>query len=186
MESTYLWRHNCVLLIQAKIQEVNSTPQRPTLPPITFVKAGKKVNSGTSLPLPRFGLLEEARDWTFNFDLPEFRQEESKFVFPHVVCATPLRIDGYVMSLSKKVCLAGPELTVPMEEWSHTWHAKKLDKYQELLDNKAEGWSVIPLAAEVGSRGFIPPSLVLYSGNWGLVTRRFQHLGRDVVEWLEM
>ena len=46
-----------------------------------------------------------------------------------------------------------------MEEWIHTWHAKKLDKYQELLDNKAEDWNIIRLAIEVGSRGFIPPSL---------------------------
>ena len=62
------------------------------------------------------------------------------------------------MSLSKKVCIAGPELTVPMEEWIHTWHAKKLDKYQELLDNKGEGWNIMRLVLEVGSRGFIPPS----------------------------
>ena len=161
-ENRYLWRHNCVLLIlaraiQAKVKEVNNTPQRPTLPPIAFVKAGKKAKVN-SMQLPHFGLLEDARDWVCDFDLPEFHPEQSKFVFPHVVCTTPLRIDGYVMSLSKKVCIAGPELTVPMEEWIHTWHAKKLERYQELIENKSEGWNVIRLAIEVGSRGFIPPS----------------------------
>ena len=35
---------------------------------------------------------------------------------------------------------------------------RNLDKYQELLDNKGEGWNIIRLVLEVGSRGFIPPS----------------------------
>lgn len=163
-ENRYLWRHNCVLLIlaraiQAKIKEVNQSPLRPPLPPINFVKSGS-VGSKSQVTTPDFGILEKARDWICDFDLPEFHSDQSKFVFPHVVCMTPLRIDGYILSMSAKVCIAGPELTVPMEEWIHHSHSRKMSKYQELLENKSEGWEVVRLVTEVGSRGFIPPSFV--------------------------
>ena len=107
-ENRYLWRHNCVLLIlaraiQVKIKEVNSTPIRPSLPPITFVKSGSR--SCPEVTPTRFGLLEKARDWSCDFDLPEFHPDKSRFVFPHIVCATPLRIDGYIISMSSKICL---------------------------------------------------------------------------------
>ena len=60
--------------------------------------------------------------------------------------------------MSAKICIAGPELTVPLEEWIHHWHSKKMSKYQELIQNKSKGWDVVRVVAEVGSRGFIPPS----------------------------
>ena len=161
-ENRYLWRHNCVLLIiaraiQSKLREVNSSPVRSSLPPIIFVKSGEKKPGSSSTPL-RFGLLESARDWVCDFDLPEFHSGQSSFVFPHIVCSTPLRIDGYIMSMSEKMCIAGPELTVPMEELIHHWHSKKMSKYQEILENKSSDWKVTRLALEVGSRGFVPPS----------------------------
>ena len=120
-ENRYLWRHNCVLLliaraIQAKLIEVNNSPQRPLVPPIAFVKAGSSVPKQPD-KAPTFGLLDKARDWICDFDLPEFHPNGSQLVFPHVVCPTPLRIDGFIISMSAKVCIAGPELTVPLEEW---------------------------------------------------------------------
>lgn len=161
-ESRYLWRHNCVLLIlakaiQRKIDQVNHSPPQPSLPSISFVKAGEKPTHVPKMA-PTTGLLSKARDWVCSFDLPEFHPKGSQFVFPHIVCSTPLRIDGYILSLSSRFCIAGPELTVPMEEWIHHWHKTKSKKYQELLDNKAKGWEIFRATLEVGSRGFIPPS----------------------------
>ena len=115
-ENRYLWRHNCVLrilarAIQTKVEQVNKSPIRPALEPIKFVAAGSK--SAPQQKSVRFGMLEEARDWKCDFDLPELHPEGSQFVFPYDVCMTPSRI-GYVISRKAKMRLAGPELTVPM------------------------------------------------------------------------
>ena len=144
--------------IQAKIAEVNQAPVRPAFQPIKFVAAGGKATPDKKSV--RFGLLEKARDWECDFDLPEFHSGNSQFVFPHDVCMTSSRIDGYIVSRKEKICIAGPELTVPMEERIHYWHMSKMHKYEELLTNKASGWQVFRLVLEVGSRGFIPPSFV--------------------------
>jgi len=162
-ENRYLWRHNCVLrilarAIQTKVEQVNKSPIRPALEPIKFVAAGSK--SAPQQKPVRFGMLEEARDWKCDFDLPELHPEGSQFVFPYDVCMTPSRIDGYIVSRKAKVCLAGPELTVPMEERIHHWHTAKFKKYEELVMCRASGWQVHRLVLEVGSRGFIPPSFV--------------------------
>lgn len=57
--------------IQNKIAEVNRSPPRLSLPPVNFVKAGASV-SKTPVTAPPFGVLEKARDWICDFDLPEF------------------------------------------------------------------------------------------------------------------
>src|SRR4029079_10392276 len=60
-------------------------------------------------------LLQAANDWKCDFDLPEFRSPGSAYVFPHVVCLTTTKIDGYIISESARICI-GLELTCPMEE----------------------------------------------------------------------
>ena len=179
-ENRYLWRHNCVLLIlaraiQDKINKVNSSPLQPSLPPISFVKAGEKTTRAPRVPSVD-GILASARDWVCDFDLPELHQKGSQFVFPHVVCSTPLRIDGYILSLSSQICIAGPELTVPMEEWIHHWNKVKNDKYQELVDNKSAGWQIFRFTLEVGSRGFIPPSFSMVLKKIGFTSSEISNL----------
>jgi hypothetical protein len=87
---------------------------------IQFVKAGSKLDKFSTRPRPQqqsvLGLLSHARDWEVNFDLPEDRKDGSAFVFPYDVCATPLRVDAYIIGRSTKTCIVGPELTAPMEE----------------------------------------------------------------------
>ena len=122
------------------------------------------------------GILASARDWVCDFDLPELHQKGSQFVFPHVVCSTPLRIDGYILSLSSQICIAGPELTVPMEEWIHHWNKVKNDKYQELVDNKSAGWQIFRFTLEVGSRGFIPPSFSMVLKKIGFTSSEISNL----------
>src|SRR5689334_7920689 len=36
------------------------------------------------------------------------------YVFPHVICPTPLKVDGYLASFSKRICIV-VEFTAPME-----------------------------------------------------------------------
>ena len=67
-----------------------------------------------------------------DFDVREFRQGRSRYVFPHDVCATNLKMDGYVLSRKAKVCF-GIELTCPMEENIEKWHAAKTEKYREMV-----------------------------------------------------
>ena len=72
------------------------------------------------------------------------------------MCATPLRVDAYIISRSTKTCIVGPELTAPMEENIEHWHKIKQEKYK--MDfNDAKDWKVSTLVLEVGSRGWIPP-----------------------------
>ena len=120
--------------IRAKVKEINSLPiptnnEKNQL--IKFVKAGSKPNKSWTRPQQSvLGLLSHARDWEVNFDLPEDRADGSVFVFPYDVCATPLRVDAYIISRSTKTCIAGPELTAPMEENIEHWHKVKQDKYR--------------------------------------------------------
>ena len=90
--------------------------------------------------------------------MPENHRDGSAFGFPYEVCATSLRIDAYIISRASKTCIAGPELTAPMEENIHSWHKLKTEKYNSLRFADDPSWCVHNLVLEVGARGFIPPS----------------------------
>ena len=121
-EDRYTWRHNCVLLvlcraIQAKLKEVNSLPLDKNSSASSsqpFVSAGSVHNLRKAKR--DLGLLANARDWECDFDLPELREADSKYVFPHDVCETTYRVDGYVVSRSTRFCIVGPDLACPSEE----------------------------------------------------------------------
>ena len=101
-EDRYTWRHNCILAILAdaikhKLKHINGLPKTNTTRLIPFVRAGEKV----PLPVVRqertvASLLDHARDWEADFDLPEYHTNGSVFNFPYEVCATTLRIDAYI------------------------------------------------------------------------------------------
>lgn len=95
----------------------------------------------------------------YNFDLPEFRLPFSKYMFPQDICATPLKMDGHLISRKQRIVVV-LELTVPMEHNIQTWHQSKLKKYEGELRLEAErnGWKLYCLALEVGARGWIPSS----------------------------
>jgi hypothetical protein len=123
------------------------------------------VRAGEKAPISLIGqqrtptsLLSHARDWEADFDLPEYHTNGSVFGFPYEVCATTLRVDAYIISRASKTCIAGPELTAPMEENISQWHKIKTDKYNSLRFADANDWRVHTLTLEVGARGFIPPS----------------------------
>jgi len=84
----------------------------------------------------------------------------SAYVFPHEICATPLKIDGHILSRSARVCF-GLELTCPMEENIEKWHQSKLRKYDSEISFEARknGWRFYSLIIEVGARGWVPNSV---------------------------
>ena len=91
-------RHNNVLLsiyqaVKAQLAEVNKNESKQPLP---FVSAGQAPRR-TKREKKQFtvSLLRGANDWTCDFDLPECRSAGSPYVFPHDVCVTQSKIDGY-------------------------------------------------------------------------------------------
>ena len=88
-----------------------------------------------------------------------FIKEFSIKHFPQDICQTKKQVDAFVISQSKKICLIGPELTVPIEERIAFWNEKKTGKHGKMIaDHGAPGWKLKCIVAEVGCRGYIPPS----------------------------
>ena len=102
-------------------------------------------------------LLRGANDWECNFDVPECRSPGSAYVFPHDICPTPTKIDGYIISRKRRICI-GIELTCPMEENLEKWHVIKKEKYDNEISKEAakNGWRFDKRILEVGARGFVP------------------------------
>ena len=166
-EDRYTWRHNCVLLelsraILKKLRVVNNSPIDHSTKILgqPFVKAGGK---RTSKPVKhkQKSILDDARDWKCNFDLPEvLLPGQKQLIFPQDVLVTSFRPDGYIISRQKKIIIIGPEMTCPMDENIAAWHLRKTTKYmKEFLDAlKKIGWTVFDLSIEVGAQGWVPPS----------------------------
>src|SRR3984957_19173197 len=76
-------------------------------------------------------------DWECGFDLPEFREPGTQYIFPHEVLPTNLRCDGHIISRSKKVCF----VVEPMDLNVDGWHRDKKIKYEESLSG-AKGWTI--------------------------------------------
>jgi hypothetical protein len=164
-ENRFTWRHNCVLrtlaeAIRMKLEHVNLLPPSEEESKGTvsqpFVKAGARVRKNKPAS-EELGLLASARDWVSDFDLPEYHRS-TPFIFPHEVCLTTSRIDAFILSRSKRICIAGPELTVPMEENALQRHLDKEKRYEHLLSDKADEWTVHRLVLEVGCRGVVASS----------------------------
>ena len=101
------------------------------------------------------GRLESSDDWTIQFDLnvPEDNQSKHQPFPPHIASIAK-RPDGLVFSdkLKTLICI---ELTAPWEENMKKSHDAKFEKYRKEGIHRIEGWTIIPICVEVGSRGFI-------------------------------
>jgi hypothetical protein len=124
-EDRYTWRHNNLVAYFAKVVREHLAKQSKVKKLksqlITFVPEGYKGMWRKSVWSN--GLLFEANDWVLDFDLPELHSA-TPYVFPHVICATPLKADGYMVSFSKKICIV-VEFTAPMEENIDKWRKIK-------------------------------------------------------------
>ena len=100
-----------------------------------------------------YGDLAGANDWTVFFELPELKEFSIKH-FPQDICQTKKQVDAFVISKSKKICLVGPELTVPIEERIAFWNEKKTGKYEKMIaDHGSPSWKLKCIVAEVCCRG---------------------------------
>jgi len=105
-----------------------------------------------------YGDLATSNDWTVFFELPELKAFSIKH-FPQDICQTTKQVDAFVISRSRKICFVGPELTVPIEERIAFWNEKKTGKYEKMIaDHGSPSWKLKCIVAEVGCRGYIPPS----------------------------
>ena len=78
-----------------------------------------------------------------------------KFVFPLDISTTNFRPDMITSSETKKVIIV--ELTVPWETVVDEAHARKLLKYNELVNQcRRAGWVTTLCAVEVSSRSLSP------------------------------
>ena len=113
-----------------------------------------------------YGDLAGANDWTVFFELPELKEFSIKH-FPQDICQAKKQSDGFVISQSRKMCLVGTELTVPIVEKIVFWNEKKVGNYDKMIaDHGAIGWKLKCTVAEVGCRGYIPPSFLLMHVLW--------------------
>ena len=184
-EDRYTWRHNCCLrrvaeAILMKLQTINSKSppvvnQGPMKP--AFIKAGQRGHRSKTSPS---GILEAARDWKCNFDLPELRRHAgSQMVFPADICPMEKRIDGYIVSRSKRICVLGPEMTSPMDDNVEKLHTVKKAKYRRQVDS-VKDWTFFDLDIEVGALGWIPPSSHALLRELGFSSKELTVLKRDL------
>ena len=160
-EDRYTWRHNCVWLflancISQKLKQINGSRLQARADkfiqfvPSGFIPSQKRSNQQSQGQ----GCLGETRDWTCNFDLPEFNRG-SMYLFPPEVEVTDVRCDGHIISRSKKICMI-LELSVPTEDNIDYWHSVKREKYEKEF-SAVTGWKLLFTILEVGCRGWIPP-----------------------------
>ena len=112
-EDRYTWRHNCILLRIAQtmsecVQIINDSPRTTSKvqkqAPIKFIKSGASSRRGTVRKSTRTGLLQRARDWRFDFEMPEW-DVHGVYMFPHDVAVTGHRPDGCLISRQMKICI---------------------------------------------------------------------------------
>jgi len=167
-EDRFTWRHNNVLYLLASVIQghLDYANKRKVVAPknqlIRFIKAGQ--THRPQLRRTTCSVIEEASDWVLDFDLPEWRLAGSAYVFPHEICATPLKIDGHIISRAARVCF-GLELTCQMEENIEKWHQSKLRKYDTEISfevRKMAGGSIVS-SLRVGTEFCRPSSSTTWS-----------------------
>lgn len=116
----------------------------------------------------------------YDFDLPEFHHnKKNALTFPCDVLITKRRIDGYILSREKKICILGPEITSPMDDNVLKWHAEKTKKYRENID-EAQDWTFHDCSLEVGALGWIPPSNRKILKSLGFTNAETQSISEDM------
>ena len=73
--------------------------------------------------------------------------------------------------------MVGPELTVPIEEIIAFWNEKKTGKYEKMIaDHGSPSWKLKCIVAEVGCRGYIPPSFRKALQHFGFTSKELKTL----------
>ena len=73
--------------------------------------------------------------------------------------------------------MVGPELIVPIEVRIAFWNEKIAEKYETMIsDHGAPGWKPKCVVAEVGCRGYIPPSFRKVLQHFGFTSKELKTL----------
>ena len=154
----YTWRHDSIL--QEIGNGIREALMKPIAPPaeaqgeyLQFVRAGEQPKK-QSARRELYGLFQRSDDWTMLLDGPSGRVQ-----IPSDMAVTVQRPDIVVYSRKLKRVIFG-ELTSPWEDRVLEAQALKTAKYASLMATVAEnGWNVDLYTIEVGSRGYVAPTL---------------------------
>ena len=116
---------------------------------IQFVKEGNILKTPHRNYRHKPTLLDGGTDWRVIADV------DQQLAFPTEITSTRQRPDLVIWSVnSKKVIIA--ELTIPFEININWAHQRKLEKYEDLLEQCTKNdWSTDIFPLEIGCRGFI-------------------------------
>ena len=152
--------------IREKLAYVNTLPDdTKAVSSIAFVKAGSSITNKQAERHRQLGLLAGARDWSCDFDLPEYHHfPRPPYELPADVGAISNRIDAFIVSRKTQVIIAGPELTVPMEDNLEKQHTLKMERYQGMASCLHPGWRLagkfLSNSLSQGSQHTVVPPLV--------------------------
>ena len=168
-----------------KLSERNKLGEisKDRLQPLKFIKEGvsaytlkssKKVNGGKGVD---YRWLSKGSDWKVSFDLSELKQHCNKYL-PQDLCDSRSEIDAFMISKESKICILGPENTVPMEEnILLEWQLKKSLKYCDNLHKRfRQGLETHVMTIEVGCKGFVSPSFHHSFKNLGCSNKEIDEL----------
>lgn len=153
-KNRYKWRHDGILSIFAQLfqQNLNSLYNPKPKKGISFVRQGERAPATSKKP-ESTGILSQSNDWKMTVDL------NNQYEFPFHIIATALRPDIVIWSAAMKIVVL-VELTVPLEERTAEAQKRKLGKYDDLVTAcKNNGYEARTLTLEVGSRGWVAPSV---------------------------
>ena len=198
-QDRYTWRHNSILheIATAVRLEMGRSPPQAREEYVHFVRPGEKPTQQRKERPALAGELHTAKDWELYVDLPN-----TPVVIPPDVAVTVLRPDLVLLSRqSRRLILA--ELTSPFEDRVQAASQLKEMKYKPLLQEAAlNGWNAQLFTVEVGSRGYVAPSLRLFFKALGMPAQAVQgaiercsraalrcsyviYLSRDIQEWTD-
>ena len=161
-DGRYRWRHDQVLRTVADTVDaaIRANNYKSEARPIYFVQAGECPSLACKL---NSCLLSTAQDWQWRVDIGNHLK------VPKQIATTTLRPDLILWSTETKQVLL-IELTVPWEENIEVACERKLEKYQELVEQcKVNKWRTACHPIEVGCRGFAGRSVCRVLSRLGMI-----------------
>ena len=154
-DGRYCWRNDLVLRTVADTVDaaIRANNFKPEAKPIYFVKADECPPPHSSTCKINSCLLSTARDWLLKVDIEERLKVQEQ------IATTTLRPDLILWSTETRQAVL-IDLTISLEENIEVAGKRKLEKYQELVEQcKSNKWRTARCPIEVGYRGFAGRSL---------------------------
>ena len=177
-DGRYRWRHDQVLRAVADMVDaaIRANNYKPEARPIYFVQAGECPHSACKI---NSCLLFTAQDWQWRVDIG------NRLKVPEQIATTTLRPDLILWSTETKQVLL-IELTVLWEENIEVASERKLEKYQELVEQcKVNKWWTASYPIEVGCRGFAGRSVCRVLSCLGMIGGKKRRAIRAISESAE-